>query len=621
VNGWVRLIWTFLRRATGTRRWGPAIAAGIAALVLLAVAALPAAYLSPDLPEADTAALTAVSLILCLPVIVLVVTVSRLSNNLQRRRAIALALLGVTRVRIRVLASAEVGIMAAAGALGGALAGLLALPAVSEPLHRSGVLRQPMAVSLTSCFMVVVLTVAVAAASAGVSPSRRGAATSGRGPRRRSASPWRAVPLLVGVGGSATLLNWDRQGFTGDDLIRFFFINAAFLVIGAVGLVLTLPLVSTWAAVLLLRLPNQPTLRLAARRLEVDPTSASRLVGGFGVALFLVTASLGVVAALETAPRYLAEQHAVEVGPQLHTLVQPSPQALQDAAGTPGVTAVVPTYSLSCGDRNVCGNVFYGTCQGLSAVMGPAPTCRDDTVSLLRITDPKPPFYPPGHIPAIVTIVSADAPGREATVPLGPGLVDLPHWSWDLNRLQQFSLFVPVDTPGLRQLLTNPGTAVVTTGAGYTVRDALSRSFGRQIELQDARTYESTSSWRVVVWALLLVSCALALATTMIAAIDRNTEHRNEASAHLAIGVPAHVLKGAQSLQTLIPAAVVIGGSIAIGYLGARSFVNAALLIHGSDPGQPIAAVLSAAAACLLAATLASLTGSTKLTTSRLRRE
>jgi len=133
---------------------------------------------------------------------------------------------------------------------------------------------------------------------AGVSPSRRGAATSGRGPRRRSASPWRAVPLLVGVVGSATLLNWDRQGLTGDDLIRFFFINAAFLVIGAVGLVLTLPLVSTWAAVLLLRLPNQPTLRLAARRLEVDPTSASRLVAGFGVALFLVTASLGVVAAL-----------------------------------------------------------------------------------------------------------------------------------------------------------------------------------------------------------------------------------------------------------------------------------------------------------------------------------
>jgi len=95
-------------------------------------------------------------------------------------------------------------------------------------------------------------------------------------------------------------------------------------------------------------------------------------------------------------------------------------------------------------------------------------------------------------------------------VPLGPDLVNLPHWSWDLNQLQQFSLFVPVDTPGLRQLLTNPYTAVVTTGAGYTVRDALSRSFGRQIELQDARTYESTSSWRVVVWALLLVSCALA---------------------------------------------------------------------------------------------------------------
>jgi len=195
---------------------------------------------------------------------------------------------------------------------------------------------------------------------------------------------------------------------------------------------------------------------------------------------------------------------------------------------------VVPIYSLSCGDRNVCGNVFYGTCQGLSAVMDPAPTCRDDTVSLLKITDPKPPFYPPGQIPATVTIVSADASGREVTVPLGPALVDLPNWSWDLNRVQQFSLFVPVNTPGLQQVLTNPEEAVVATGAGYTVRDALSRSFGRQIQLQDARTYESTNSWRVVVWALLLVSCALALATTMIAAIDRNTEHRNESSAHLA---------------------------------------------------------------------------------------
>jgi hypothetical protein len=231
-----------------------------------------------------------ISCAILLPIWLFVATVTRLSAATREMRLAAVRLAGGTEAQVRLIAAAEAGVAAAFGSAFG-----IPLFLTTRPLLASGVIGgiqmfpEDLAPPL---WLVIALVVALPTLAIGMSlTTMRRIVVSPLGVTRRvrrSHSGWRwSVVLVIGL----VVLAWGASQHA--DLKRFGDVATMLLVGGSLacigfGLVGT----ATWSAWAIARrlagsVRSVPAM-LGLRRLEAEPTSVSRVVGGVALMIAMV---------------------------------------------------------------------------------------------------------------------------------------------------------------------------------------------------------------------------------------------------------------------------------------------------------------------------------------------
>ena len=289
-----------------------------------------------------------------LPIWLFVGTVTRLSAATREARLAAVRLAGATQRQIRFFAATEAGVAAAIGTWLGIPLFLAIRPALASGpiggIHMYATdLAPPPAVAIAFLVGLPVLAVGMALASlrrVDVSPLgvSRGV--------RRSHAGWRWIIVLVA---GVAVLTWSASKH--QDLKAYGEVTTGVFVGGSLaaicfGLIGT----ATWSAWAIARrlatsVPSVPAM-LGFRRLEADPSSVSRVVGGVALMIALlgiVNSGLISVERSEGAPSLgmvgqMLEGNEVAVDPQGKQGTRPG-----DVATIPGVRSVVWTHKVPFG--------------------------------------------------------------------------------------------------------------------------------------------------------------------------------------------------------------------------------------------------------------------------------
>jgi hypothetical protein len=259
------------------------------------------------------------------PILILVGTASRLSAARREERYAAMRLVGATPGQIGVIASVE----AAVGGLLGTALGIGVFLAIQPALAGTALIgTRYFAATVTPTgwgYVGMLVAVPVIAAVTSLLALRR-VQISPLGVSRKvsppAPSPWRVVPLLLGIAAFvAGLMITSKRSIGGPAFPG--------LLIIMIGLVVGGPWLTERAARLFAKVSNGASALLAARRLADNPKAAFRTVRGLVLAVFLGTVVAGLIPAVNA------------------TTATPSANALQNVlldtfTGGPGAPGLAP---------------------------------------------------------------------------------------------------------------------------------------------------------------------------------------------------------------------------------------------------------------------------------------
>jgi hypothetical protein len=222
------------------------------------------------------------------PLVVFVITATRLGAARRERRLAAMRLAGATPLQVSVIAAVE----AAVGATVGVVLGVATFFAVrprlaSIPFDGSRFFASDLQLSWAWAAAVIIGIPVLAAATAVVSLRR--VTVDPLGVAREAVPPrysWR--PLLL-VGGGTAALAWTQASMTGASDVAVASAVAAAMLAIIVGIVLAGPWLTSWVARGLARLSRGVPSLLAARRLQANPAAGFRAIGGLILAVFVGT--------------------------------------------------------------------------------------------------------------------------------------------------------------------------------------------------------------------------------------------------------------------------------------------------------------------------------------------
>jgi hypothetical protein len=510
-----------------------------------------AALISSPLPPLLWALLVVGIVVLLFPVVVFVVTCSRLSGTQRDRRLAAIRLVGATAGQARLIAAGEALVAAPVGVLLGAAAFLLARP-VAEHQELFGL--TPFASDIVpSAPLVVLIVVAVpvlAVVAALVALRRtlieplgvmREAGT------RRLRFWWRVVPPLVGLP-LLYAVGRSSGARAGSNLA---------LVLGVVLVLLGIPLLLPWIVQRLLIRTRSETLalQLATGRLRADASTAARVVAGLAVVLAgAISFSTLLFAAQD---RYAgpvpeaATDLVVDLDPGM-----PAARADQVAArlaAVPGVTGLTDLRRGTVGYGDNQGAMTVATCPVLRA-LAHVPSCADGQVFVGGDGRIRPgsrvraglgdggkggvPFTVPANAAAVsgeilMTDLVADlylTPAAARSLP-PTALIRLIHVGFDQ---------AATDTPEL-----------IRNAAGPPSPDGTVQDGRPDAELDpDARTYLTI---RRGLFAGAVLTLGVAGASMLVLAVEQIRERRRPLAALAAAGVPRALLTRSLLWQNAIP--------------------------------------------------------------------
>ena len=531
-----------------------------------------------------------VVLFLAAAVVVLLATVARLSATARDRRLAGLHLLGVTAGRTRTVAAVEAAVLALTGSVLGVPAFFLLRWAIQDT-NFAGVERfgaQLQASWLAAVGSVVALTLLAVVVS--LAPTRRITADP-LGVRRDTAPSrprlWRLIPLCIGV---AMLANAGIRPYGTDE-----YPHPIWWLVGvplaAAGLPLALPLAVRLIADQLARRSPVVWLRLAGRRLQLEPGASTRVVAAMVTGLMLVIAFQAVIASNERTPAYQQAVQNEVTGPQEVFADTTVPFTRDEFLAVPGVHSVRPIRSAlyapgSChAAEHACADAFIGTCADLMFFMPGLERCSDDTVALLGAKIQP----PPGPIKFV-----AWGPGGQGVGPEIPFSVKATQrWELDEKKNQKpsefegggssseaWSVFVPIDTPGLPPAVAFPDAWRVRADGGPAVRERLAQKLherdpaARVDTLSDTEILALVPRLHAILWAATWVVLLVGFLALALAATDRAAERRRSVVGMHVLGVPASVVRRSQLIQTLLPIAIGIPIGAALGLLAGRGYLQ-----------------------------------------------
>lgn len=629
-----------LARSGGAlRAWSIGAGNAIAVLLLLLAGSLPAAMYPDPVERTDQRiGLVVVALFLLVPAAVLLVMVGRLSSGVRDRRLASLRVIGVPPSRTRLVAAVENGVLALAGAVVGAAAFLTVAQPASQSLVRGATgLGAPLDAGPALVAQAILLVVAVSVATGTASTWERTLPSAARSEARPSTPrPWRLLVLAAGVAALAWLAGTDTAT-TDDGLMTAAMLGGA--TVTGVGIALVTPLLASWAARALVR-SDGVTSRLAGRAMQFDSASASRVVAGLGVAIFLSTGALGVLSAFEAAPQNANAIREFGPGPQVVRVTSTpnretwDPADLPSLLAVPGVRGIKPdtltTGSERCGEQDGCYfSVLVGTCAQLelsSAMTG----CDDSRAAVITTIDRDGNASPISLYPTAVPVAGDTIPlldddhATRQTITLdGPAIIqDLPtqerEWSWALDAVA----FVPEALLGDWYTRTAFPAVIADAGSATTREiEAWADEHGYFAWHPAALEWPGIQAMRTAVWSLCGVAIAVALIVLSLGAIDRAMERRRSVARQIMVGVPPRVLQRSQLLQTLVPVTVAVLLALSAGTVGSRAYTNLAANRSALDGSAWLALLIIAGVGGLLAAVSTVPLARTRLTPELLRRE
>jgi hypothetical protein len=233
--------------------------------------------------------------LLLVPVVIFIVMATRVAAAQREHRLATVRLAGATRRQAAVLAAVETGLGATAGSILGWIGYEVGRRVVAATVTFQGArfFAEDVAVAPWVLALVLVGIPALAMLTAVVTLRRvqTGPLATSRRARRGPLSPWRALPVAVGVGG--LLLAALLQGAPGGDIVER--LGPLFVALTVVGLVAVGPWLCMVAAGGVVRLSRRAPGLLAARRMGGDPRATFRAVSGVVVAAFAVTYAASLV--------------------------------------------------------------------------------------------------------------------------------------------------------------------------------------------------------------------------------------------------------------------------------------------------------------------------------------
>ena len=229
------------------------------------------------------------------PILILVGTATRLAAARREERYAALRLVGATSRQTSIIAAADSLISALLGTLAGIGVFLLLRPALASTAITSERFFASQVTPTLAGYLVVLVTVPVAAVVTGLLSLRR-VRISPLGVSRKVSPPapgkWRTLPLLIGLVLFVVGLALTSKKSIGATAIPG-------LLIVMVGLVVAGPWLTERAARLVPRLLAGAAPVLAGRRLADNPKAAFRSVSGVVLAVFLGTMVAALLPAIQ----------------------------------------------------------------------------------------------------------------------------------------------------------------------------------------------------------------------------------------------------------------------------------------------------------------------------------
>ena len=518
---------------------------------------------------------------LLFPLLIFIATATRLSAARREQRFAAMRLVGATPRQVTVISTVESTVAAVIGVAGGFALFFLLRPLLA-PIPFTGV---PFFVGDLSLNLPDVLLVALGVPLGAAVAARlalRRVTISPLGVTRRVTptppSPWRVVPLLVGLGELGYFVATGRPASTGGQILAYL----PGMLLTMAGLVIAGPWLTMVGSRVLARRARRPAALIAARRLSDNPQTGFRAISGLVLALFVTTVAIGVITtinAYDGGARATAADGATLVNDFFRfnpsgrpsTSVPSVPSTLLGALrSTPGVTAVLLVHE--------------------------QPNTGQE--------------FPPGVV-SCAELVRAPALGRcvpgaqTATIdPKSAGTKFQPH-AWPAADIRPAEL-TPLPVQTLVVATTGSHTAIerarTLVELAYPQTDS-PMTVTEQLTLDGKRTAAYQQLANVVIIASLPIA-GVTLAVSVVAGVN---DRRRPFSLLRLTGAPLRVLRRVVWIESAVPLLAAAAVSIGTGFLAAYLFLRSQLSETLQPPGPAYYAVVAAgllAALAIIASTL-----------------
>ena len=563
-------------------------------LVLLLSLDLPYALRNPEtfLQRDDKIAYLILSAVVAAPVVVLMLTTSRLSSAGRDRRLSRLRLMGLSRGDAAVVALVETLALVTVGAALGFAAWLTMRWTLLHLLVEHGWAKTvpPAHVTWAVAATVGVLLAAGLSSVAPALRSARSALSQARTVGRARHVWWPlallVVALVVGLLATSAYRGQNDQPPSVLPLAFCFFASIS-------GLVLAGSSLTTLLGRALRRIPGATAL-LAGRRMEADRSATSRALAGLVIATFAAAFGLSVFTIFTTTPQYRSAQWAMQHETVDMTQLQAPPDAamLERVRRTPGVTWADAgwTTTQSTDVDGVSTTVI--SCARLRSV-ATVSGCRNDSPWLVPRNSSQPKALPTVSTHGVrLRAVSTGSVHFDAVAAGGNG----PYWfdTWSNT------VVVP---PGVMQRAgVRPDAIVFGIAPGARLPWTSDLPVASS---EDWDNYDNVAVYRTMTYTLIAAVIAVGLLTVVINVIDRAAERRRSVAATRVLGTHVRVLRRAQFLGVALPLLVGVTVAVVTGWVTGRTYLAFGDAL-GSFPGTQL--LLLWAGACLGAVAVAALT-------------
>ncbi|GAB3585306.1 FtsX-like permease family protein [Calidifontibacter terrae] len=559
MNAAVRLGAGLALRAGRARILTVAGCAALGVALLLISLDLPYALHRPGdfIARADKLAYVIVSGVLAAPVVVLVLTVSRLSSQTRDRRLATLRLLGMGRAGASTVAVVETTLLVSLGSVAGLAAWWVLRDAALRWLADRG-WTKAVPVAHDSWALLSTIGLVAVAAACSVLPALRATQSALADARTVRAGRLLWWPLLVVAAGLVVGLVGTAHQKTQHQDERSVLPLAICFFACLVGLMLSGSALSALIGRLVRRLPGATAL-ITGRRMEADRAATSRALAGLVLATFAASFGLSVFTIFTTTPQYReaewAMQH-VRISNQQAVSGSSVSAMLEQARRTPGVTAASAGWSPQDTSATPAAVISCAQLRLIAEVTG----CRDDAPWVARSDRSRSRSLPTTTLHGHTVRAASNGTARFDDVTAGGYGPTWTSWSTD-------PVIVP---PSVMERLRVASDAVILTLAPGTRLDGS----GVLFDGEDWGNYDDVAVYRTMTYTLIAFVMAVGLLAVVVNVLDRAGERRRAVTVIRVVGTPSAILRRAQFVGVLLPLVAAVSIATLAGSVTGHTYLS-----------------------------------------------